>query len=415
MRSLLLASLTMSPRTPAARAGNPHSQPDGEKMATSQRFDTRCIHAGQQPDPMSGALMTPVYFTSTYLQEGLNQHKGYEYARTRNPTRDAVQGNLAALENAEFGIAFASGLAATQATLELLSAGDHLVLGHNVYGGTFRLVDKIMSRFGITYTQVDTSDIAALRAAMKKETKLVMLETPTNPMLGLSDIAEVSALLRQEAPQALLAVDNTFATPFNQQPLELGADLVFHSTTKYLNGHSDSIGGVVMTNDRDLSDRLCFIQNAAGAILSPMESWLILRGTKTLHLRMERHNQSALTIARWLSERKDLKAVYYPGLESHPQHDLAKRQMKGFSGIVSFDTGDAERTRRMAAAFKLFALAESLGGVESLVCHPVTMTHGSVPAEDRAKLGLTDSLLRLSVGVEAVEDLIEELERVLKV
>ena len=383
-------------------------------MANSQRFDTRCIHAGQQPDPMSGALMTPVYFTSTYLQEGLNQHKGYEYARTRNPTRDAVQGNLAALENAEFGIAFASGLAATQAILELLSAGDHLVLGHNVYGGTFRLVDKIMSRFGITYTQVDTSDIATLRAAMCEKTKLVMLETPTNPMLGLSDITEVSSLLRQQAPQALLAVDNTFATPFNQQPLELGADLVFHSTTKYLNGHSDSIGGVVMTNDRDLSDRLCFIQNAAGAILSPMESWLILRGTKTLHLRMERHNQSALTIARWLSERKDLQAVYYPGLESHPQHDLAKRQMKGFSGIVSFDTGDAERTRRMAAAFKLFALAESLGGVESLVCHPVTMTHGSVPAEDRAKLGLTDSLLRLSVGVEAVEDLIEELERVLK-
>lgn len=384
-------------------------------MAHSHRFDTRCIHAGQQPDPLSGAIMTPVYFTSTYLQEGLNQHKGYEYARTRNPTRDAVQGNLAALEGAEFAIAFASGLAATQAILELLSAGDHLVLGDNVYGGTFRLVDKIMTRFGITYTQVDTANIAALRAAINEKTRLVMLETPTNPMLGLSDIAEVKSVLNLKAPQALLAVDNTFATPFNQQPLELGAHLVFHSTTKYLNGHSDSIGGVVMTRDRDLNDRLCFIQNAAGAILSPMEAFLILRGTKTLHLRMERHNQSALRIARWLSERKDLRAVYYPGLESHPQHDLAKRQMKGFSGIVSFDTGDAERTRRMASAFELFALAESLGGVESLVCHPVSMTHGSVPAEDRAKLGLTDSLLRLSVGVEAVEDLIEDLERVLKV
>jgi cystathionine beta-lyase/cystathionine gamma-synthase len=383
-------------------------------MALSHRFDTRCIHAGQQPDPLSGAIMTPVYFTSTYVQEGLNQHRGYEYARTRNPTRDAVQGNLAALEGADFAIAFASGLAATQAILELLSAGDHLVLGDNVYGGTFRLVDKIMTRFGITYTQVDTSDLPTLRAALRPETKLVMLETPTNPMLGLSDIAAVKALLQQEAPQALLAVDNTFATPFNQQPLELGAHLVFHSTTKYLNGHSDSIGGVVMTQDRDLNDRLCFIQNAAGAILSPMESWLILRGTKTLHLRMERHNQSALRLARWLSERKDLKAVYYPGLDSHPQHELAKRQMKGFSGIVSFDTGDAERTRRMAASFKLFALAESLGGVESLVCHPVSMTHGSVPAEDRAKLGLTDSLLRLSVGVEAVEDLIEDLERTLR-
>ncbi len=380
----------------------------------SHRFDTRCIHAGQQPDPLSGAIMTPVYFTSTYLQEGLNQHKGYEYARTRNPTRDAVEANLAALEGADFGVAFASGLAATQAILELLSSGDHLVLGHNVYGGTFRLVDKIMVRFGLTYTQVDTSDLEALRAAIRPNTKLLMLETPTNPMLGLSDIAEVKALLRQAAPQALLAVDNTFATPYNQRPLELGADLVFHSTTKYLNGHSDSIGGVAVTNSPELSERLHFIQNAAGAILSPMESWLVLRGTKTLHLRMERHNANALALARWLSERKDLTAVYYPGLENHPQHELARRQMRGFSGIVSFDTGDAERTRRMAASFRLFALAESLGGVESLVCHPVTMTHGSVPPEDRARLGITDSLLRLSVGVEDLEDLKADLERVLK-
>jgi cystathionine beta-lyase/cystathionine gamma-synthase len=382
--------------------------------ADSQHFDTLCIHAGQSPDPLSGAVMTPVYFTSTYLQEGLGKHKGYEYARTRNPTRDAVQGNLAALEGGRQAIAFASGLAATQAILELLDGGDHLVLGDNVYGGTFRLVDKVMSRFGLAYTQVDTSDLAALKAAITPKTKLVMLETPTNPMLGLSDIAEVRKTVKAAAPHAILAVDNTFATPFNQRPLELGADLVFHSTTKYLNGHSDSVGGVVITNDHELAAKLAFLQNAAGAILSPMESWLILRGTKTLHLRMARHNESALTIARWLEARKDLKAVYYPGLESHPQHALARRQMKGFSGIVSFDTGDAEKTRRMAERFKVFALAESLGGVESLVCHPVSMTHGSVPEADRAKLGLTDSLLRLSVGVEAVEDLLADLEQTLK-
>lgn len=382
--------------------------------SASQHFDTLCIHAGQQPDPLSGAVMTPVYFTSTYLQEGLGKHKGFEYARTRNPTRDAVQGNLAALEGGKQAIAFASGLAATQAILELLDGGDHLVLGNNVYGGTFRLVDKIMARFGIVYTQVDTSDLAALKAAITPKTKLVMLETPTNPMLGLSDIAAVRTVVKEAAPNAILAVDNTFATPFNQQPLSLGADLVFHSTTKYLNGHSDSIGGVVVTNNDDLAAKLAFIQNAAGAILSPMESFLILRGTKTLHLRMARHNESALKIARWLEARTDLTAVYYPGLESHPQHELAKRQMKGFSGIVSFDTGDAEKTRRVAERFKIFALAESLGGVESLVCHPASMTHGSVPAPDRAKLGLTDSLLRLSVGVEAVEDLIADLEHALK-
>ena len=383
-------------------------------MNESNRFDTRCVHAGQAPDLLSGAVMTPVYFTSTYLQEGLGQHKGYEYARTRNPTRDAVQGNLAALEGAKHGIAFASGLAATQAILELLDAGDHLVLGDNVYGGTYRLVDKVMKRFGLTYTQVDTSDLAALEAAVQPNTKLVMLETPTNPMLGLSDIAGVRKALEASGFKGVLAVDNTFATPFNQQPLSLGADLVFHSTTKYLNGHSDSIGGVVVTNDDDLAAKLAFIQNAAGAILSPMESFLILRGTKTLHLRMERHNASALRIARWLEERKDVPKVYYPFLESHPQHALAKVQMKGGSGIVSFDTGDAERTRRMASRFKVFALAESLGGVESLLCHPVSMTHGSVPPADRAKLGLTDSLLRLSVGVEDVEDLIADLEQALQ-
>ena len=377
-------------------------------------FATRCIHAGQEPDPTTGAIMTPVYFTSTYVQQGLNEHKGFEYARTRNPTRDAVEANLASLEGAQHGVAFASGLAATQAILELLSAGDHLVLGDNVYGGTFRLGGKIMTRLGIAYTQVDTADLAALQAALKPNTRLVMLETPTNPMLSLTDIAAVKALLVRTGSSAMLAVDNTFATPFNQQPLDLGADLVFHSTTKYLNGHSDSIGGVVITRDPELSAQLHFIQNAAGAILSPMESWLILRGAKTLHLRMERHNSNALAVARWLEARTDLRSVVYPGLESHPQHTLAKAQMRGFSGMVSFDTGDPERTRRMAPRFRLFALAESLGGVESLVCHPVSMTHGSVPEADRARLGITDSLLRLSVGVEALEDLIGDLDYALK-
>ncbi len=378
------------------------------------RFDTRCVHAGQQPDPTSGAIMTPVYFTSTYVQQGLNRHKGFEYARTRNPTRDAVEANLAALEGAEHGIAFGSGMAAVQTLLELLSQGDHLVLGDNVYGGTFRLVDKVMTRFGLTYTQVDTGDLAALEGALRPETQLVLLETPTNPMLSLTDIAAVKALLTRKGCAALVVVDNTFATPCNQMPLDLGADAVLHSTTKYLNGHSDSVGGVIVTRDGDLAARLHFLPNAAGAILSPMESWLILRGTKTLHLRMERHNSSALTIARWLEARKDLKTVVYPGLESHPQHALAKAQMKGFSGIVSFDTGDPERTRRMAERFRLFALAESLGGVESLVCHPASMTHGSVPEADRRRLGISDSLLRLSVGVEDIEDLIGDLEQALK-
>lgn len=377
-------------------------------------FDTRCVHAGQRPDPTTGAVMTPVYFTSTYVQEGLNRHKGFEYARTRNPTRDAVEGNLAALEGAAHGIAFASGMAAIQTLLELLDQGDHLVLGDNVYGGTFRLVDKVMTRLGIAYTQVDTGDPAALEAALRPQTKLVLLETPTNPMLSLTDLAGARELLRRKDCSALLVVDNTFATPFNQRPLELGADAVLHSTTKYLNGHSDSVGGVIATHDEGLAARLRFLQNAAGAILSPMEAFLILRGTKTLHLRMQRHNESALALARWLEARKDLRSVLYPGLESHPQHALAKAQMKGFSGIVSFDTGDPERTRRIAERFRLFALAESLGGVESLVCHPASMTHGSVPEADRQRLGITDSLLRLSVGVEDIDDLIGDLESVLK-
>jgi len=379
----------------------------------SRYFATNCIHAGQEPDPTTGAVMTPVYFTSTYAQQGFGQHKGYEYGRTHNLTRAALEGNLAALEGGRHGIAFASGLAATQAILELLSQGDHLVLGNNVYGGTYRLVDKIMSRLGLSYTQVDTANLDLVKQSLKPNTRLVMLETPTNPMLGLTDISAVRSILKQAQSDALLAIDNTFATPYNQLPLALGADLVWHSTTKYLNGHSDSIGGVVITSRDDLSEKIRFIQNAGGAILSPMDAWLILRGTKTLHLRMAKHNENAQAIAEWLAQRSDIPRVYFPGLPSHPQHALAKKQMRGFSGMVSFDTLDVERTRRIGAAFKVFTLAESLGGVESLVCHPASMTHGSVPATDRSALGLSDSLLRLSVGVEDVEDLIADLEQAL--
>jgi cystathionine gamma-lyase len=380
----------------------------------SRYFATNCIHAGQEPDPTTGAVMTPVYFTSTYAQQGFGQHKGYEYGRTHNLTRAALEGNLAALEGGRHGIAFASGLAATQAILELLSQGDHLVLGNNVYGGTYRLVDKIMSRLGLSYTQVDTANLDLVKQSLKPNTRLVMLETPTNPMLGLTDISAVRSILKQAQSDALLAIDNTFATPYNQLPLALGADLVWHSTTKYLNGHSDSIGGVVITSRDDLSEKIRFIQNAGGAILSPMDAWLILRGTKTLHLRMAKHNENAQAIAEWLAQRSDIPRVYFPGLPSHPQHALAKKQMRGFSGMVSFDTLDVERTRRIGAAFKVFTLAESLGGVESLVCHPASMTHGSVPVTDRSALGLSDSLLRLSVGVEDVEDLIADLEQALQ-
>ena len=287
-------------------------------------------------------------------------------------------------------------------------------MGNNVYGGTYRLVDKIMSRLGLSYTQVDTANLDLVKQSLKPNTRLVMLETPTNPMLGLTDISAVRSILKQAQSDALLAIDNTFATPYNQLPLALGADLVWHSTTKYLNGHSDSIGGVVITSRDDLSEKIRFIQNAGGAILSPMDAWLILRGTKTLHLRMAKHNENAQAIAEWLAQRSDIPRVYFPGLPSHPQHALAKKQMRGFSGMVSFDTLDVERTRRIGAAFKVFTLAESLGGVESLVCHPASMTHGSVPATDRAALGLSDSLLRLSVGVEDVEDLIADLEQALQ-
>jgi len=375
------------------------------------RFGTLAVHAGQAPDPTTGAIMPPVYQTSTYVQLGLGRHRGYEYARTQNPTREALEANVAALEGGRFGVAFASGLAAIEAVAKLLQAGDHVVCGEGVYGGTYRLFDRVWRRFGLEFSFVDTSDLDEVRAALRPTTRLVHLETPTNPTLCLADIAAVAELAH--AVGAWLAVDNTFATPFNQRPLELGADLVVHSTTKYLNGHSDVVGGIVVTSNDELHTQLRFLQNATGAVPGPWDCWLVLRGTKTLHLRMAAHNRNGQRVAEWLAQHPKVERVIYPGLPSHPQHALACRQMRGFTGMIAVDLGDEGRAKRFVEGTRLFALAESLGGVESLIGHPLTMTHASVPPERRARLGITPGLVRLSVGVEDVEDLIADLDRAL--
>lgn len=374
-------------------------------------FGTRAIHAGQSPDPTTGAVMTPVYLTSTYIQAGPGEHKGFEYSRTQNPTRFALEANLAALEGCRHGLAFASGLAATSTILQLLSAGDHVIAGDDLYGGTFRLFDKVYRRLGLEFTYVDTTTgAAALEAAIRPSTRMVWLETPTNPLLKISDIAQVAEVCRKH--DILLAVDNTFMTPYNQTPLALGAHLVCHSTTKYLNGHSDVIGGAVVTDDDELHQRLAFLQNAAGPVPSPMDSFLVLRGTKTLHVRMERHEQNARALATWLEGHAQVERVIYPGLASHPQHALAARQQRGFGGMISFDLrGGLEAARKFLRACRLFALAESLGGVESLIEHPAIMTHASVPVERRHALGIGDGLIRLSVGIEDLDDLRGDLER----
>jgi len=374
-------------------------------------FGTRAVHAGQHPDEVSGAIMTPIYQTSTYVQDGLGRHKGFEYARTRNPTRDALERNVAALEGAPHGFAFASGLAATDAVLKLLSAGDHVICGENVYGGTHRIMTKVFERLGLAFSFVDTRDLGPIEAAITDATRMIYVETPTNPMMHLTDLAAVGALARDRG--LLLAVDNTFATPVFQRPLELGAQIVLHSTTKYLNGHSDMVGGMVLTTSDDVAERLGFLQNSVGAVPGPFDCWLALRGTKTLHLRMERHDQNGRRIAGWLSEDPRVQRVYYPGLPSHPQHDLARRQMRGFGGMISLDVGGLERARHVVERTRIFSLAESLGGVESLIGHPASMTHASVPKEMRERMGLTDGLVRLSVGVEDVDDLIADLDRAL--
>lgn len=376
-----------------------------------QRLATRAVHAGQQPDEPTGAIMTPIYQTATYVQPGLGRHKGFEYARTRNPTRDALERNLAALEGGAHGFAFASGLAATDTVLKLFSTGDHVICGENVYGGTHRLMTQVFQPLGLRFTFVDTRNIESVVAAVTPVTRLIFVETPSNPMMRLTDLAAVGKLAQER--KLHLAVDNTFATPVFQRPLELGADIVIHSTTKYLNGHSDMVGGAVITNRDDVAERLGFLQNAAGAVPGPFDCWLALRGTKTLALRMRQHDANGRCLAEWLRGHRAVQRVYYPGLPDHEQHELASRQMSGFGGMISLELGSADRARSFAESTRIFALAESLGGVESLVGHPASMTHASVPRAMREAMGLTDGLVRLSVGIEDVDDLREDLEQAL--
>ncbi|UYZ14321.1 bifunctional cystathionine gamma-lyase/homocysteine desulfhydrase [Brevibacillus sp. WF146] len=375
------------------------------------RIKTRLIHGGIEGDPHTGAVSVPIYQVSTYKQEAVGKHKGYEYSRTGNPTRHALETYIAELEGGARGLAFGSGMAALSTVLSLFSKGDHLVVGDDVYGGTYRVITRVFSRLGLDATYVDTSNPAAVEAAIRPETKAIIMETPTNPLLKVSDIAALSAIAK--AKGIMLMVDNTFMTPYWQNPLELGADIVYHSATKYLGGHSDVVAGLVVAKDAKVGGELHFLQNAIGGILGPQDSWLLLRGMKTLGVRMEEHEQNARTLANWLAERNDIKRVIYPGLPSHPNHELAKKQARGFGGMISFDVGSAERADEVLAKVKYFTLAESLGAVESLISVPARMTHASIPAERRAELGITDGLIRISVGIEDVQDLIDDLEQAL--
>ncbi len=382
-------------------------------MTDKKKFATRAIHAGQAPDPTTGAIMPPIYATSTYVQESPGVHKGYEYSRTQNPTRMAFERCVADLESGSRGFAFASGMAATGTILELVDSGDHVIAMDDLYGGTRRLFSGVRERSaGLAFSYVDLSDLEAAAAAFQKNTKLVWIESPTNPLLKLVDLKAISALAKKRG--ALVVVDNTFATPYLQRPLELGADIVMHSATKFINGHSDMVGGIVAVNDDGLAERIAYLQNSIGAVAGPFDSFLALRGVKTLDVRMARHCASAMTIAAWLEQDDRVESVLYPGLPSHPQHALAKQQMPGFGGIVTFFIkGGLDAARRFLERCEVFTLAESLGGVESLVDHPAIMTHASVPAAERAKLGISDTLIRLSVGIEAVDDLIADLDRAL--
>lgn len=380
---------------------------------SDDRFATLAVHAGQMPEATTGAIMPPIFQTSTYVQPAIAEPlEGiYDYARVANPTREALERNLAALEGGAHGLAFASGLAAIECVIKRLSSGDHVISEENTYGGTTRMFSRVLEKLGVSFTYVDTRDADAVAAAMTPATRLVHVETPTNPMMRLCDIRAIADVAHGGG--ALLMVDNTFATPYNQRPLDLGADVVVHSTTKYLNGHSDVIGGVLVTGDEELFDDLAFVRKSTGAVPGPMDAWLTLRGTKTLHLRMDRHNANGQRIAEWLEDHPKVDRVIYPGLASHPQHDLATRQMSGFTGMISVDVGTLERARGLVEHTRLFQLAESLGGVESLISVPARMTHASVPAERRERMGVTDGLVRLSVGVEDADDLIEDLARAL--
>ena len=374
-------------------------------------FSTRAIHVGQDADPTTGATIVPVYQTSTYTQTSVGEHKGFDYSRTVNPTRVALEQQLASLEEAEFGSAFSSGMAATAAVLNLLSSGDHAIVTDDLYGGTYRLFSKVLTRYGLEFTYVDMSDLAAVRAAVKPNTKLFWIETPTNPLLKLVDIA---AIAKMKTDGQVVVVDNTFASPYFQAPLALGADVVVHSTTKYIGGHSDVVGGAALTSNKDIHESIKFHQNAVGGVPGPMDAWLTMRGAKTLAIRMREHEANAKAVAAFLEGRDDVARVFYPGLASHPQHELAKKQMRGFGGMVSFTLrGPESRALEFAKHTKLFSLAESLGGVESLLCHPARMTHGSIPKEERERRGITDGLLRLSVGIEGIDDLIGDLTHAL--
>lgn len=374
-------------------------------------FATTAIHAGQEPESATGAVTVPIYQTSTYAQEALGKHKGFEYARTGNPTRLALERNLAALEGAQYGYAFASGMAAIDATMRLVKAGDHVIVSDNTYGGTNRLFKRVLANYGIEFEFVDTSEVTNVEAAIKQNTKMVFVETPTNPVMIVTDLKAVSDVAH--AAGARVVCDNTFMSPYLQRPLEFGVDIVVHSTTKFLNGHSDGIGGAVLLNNEDDASWIAFIQNSAGAILSPFDSWLVLRGTKTLALRMEQHDKSGRAVAAFLEDHPKVLKIYYPGSPSHKQHELAKRQQKGFGSMVSFDVGSLENARRVLESTKVCTLAESLGGVETLICHPATMTHASVDPAVRERLGITDGLVRVSVGIEDTDDIIADLDQAL--
>lgn len=374
-------------------------------------FSTDAIHSGQIPDPTTGAVITPIYQTSTYAQYELGKNTGYEYGRTHNLTRQSLEKNIATLEKGNYSIAFASGLAATHALMSLVKAGDHIVISDNVYGGTYRLYELNMKNYGLDFSWVDTTDLRNIEGAIKPNTKMIFVETPTNPMLNITDLKGVAEIAKRN--KLISVCDNTFMSPYFQNPLTFGIDIVLHSTTKYLNGHSDVIGGVLVTSDEKLHERLRYIQNAAGGIPSPFDCWLILRATKTLAVRMKQHEANAIEFAKFLEESGYAEKVIYPGLKSHPQHELAKKQMRGFGGMVSADFGSIENAKKVLNNVKIFTLAESLGGVESLICHPASMTHASVPKEERDKMGLTDSLVRFSVGIEDIEDLIEDVRQAL--
>lgn len=377
-------------------------------------FSTDCIHAGQYPDPETGAIMPPIYQTSTFVQEGLGEHKGYEYARTRNPTRDVLERNVAALEGGTEAAAFSSGMSAIDAVMGLLEQGDHVVVSENSYGGTFRLFEQVGRRRGIGFSWVDTTDLGAVEEAFREKTRLLYLETPSNPLLAITDLQACSDLARRQG-KIQVAVDNTFMSPALQRPFDLGADIVIHSTTKYLNGHSDMVGGIVVVREQALAQRLRFLQNAVGGVPGPMDCWLCLRGIKTLALRMKAHESNARALAEWLSGHEKVERVCYPGLPDHPGHELAKRQQRGFGGMVSFDVGSRERAETVMKTTRVFSLAESLGGVESLISHPASMTHASVPASERERMGITGGLVRISVGCEDLEDLQRDLEGALAV